>query len=82
MSGSCALKERSFQKMPGFVVVAEDSGLAMITWINEKADTRKDLLNRNDVPGIFRNRVNGKEVDLAGQVWSRAVAGTASAVHV
>ena len=66
--------------MPGFAVGVVEAGAAVGAAAKQEAGDSASGVQRNDVPGVFGDDVDGEEVDFAGEIRDGASAGAAVGV--
>jgi hypothetical protein len=68
------------EEVPGFAVGVVEAGAAIPAAAEQEAGDSASGVQRNDVPGIFGDDVNGEEMDFAGEIRDGATAGAAMGV--
>jgi hypothetical protein len=66
--------------VPGFAVGVVEAGAAITVAAEQEAGDSASGVQRDDVPGIFGDDVDGEEVDFAREIRDGASAGAAMGV--
>src|ERR1700686_5174741 len=68
------------EEVPGFAVGVVEAGAAITVAAEQEAGDSASGVQRNDVPGVSGNDVDGEEVDFSGEIRDGASAGAAVGV--